>query len=195
MPTSKTSRREFLATSGSAVGGSWMALQLPVLLATADLACQARESGAAFKSLSLSEAAGLEAMASQIIPSGETPGASEAGVIFLIDQALHTFMANSLPQVRKGIEELNELVKEKFSAEAFNELSWERQTEALSEIDSTPFFGLVRLLTVAGMFSHPKHGGNRDEIGWNLIGFDPQGAWQPPFGHYDAQPGNEVTDG
>ena len=27
-----------------------------------------------------------------------------------------------------------------------------------------------------------------DKIGWNLIGFDDQAYWAPPFGYYDAHP-------
>ena len=44
----------------------------------------------------------------------------------------------------------------------------------------------VRYLTLAGMFSLPEHGGNRDQIGWRLLGFENRHAWQPPFGFYDA---------
>ncbi len=49
--------------------------------------------------------------------------------------------------------------------------------------------GLVVGLTssLAGMFAMPSYGGNRDHVGWSLLGFPHQHAWQPPFGHYDAQ--------
>jgi hypothetical protein len=36
------------------------------------------------------------------------------------------------------------------------------------------------------MFSNPSYGGNRDEVGWKLIGFEAPHPWQPPFGYYDA---------
>lgn len=31
----------------------------------------------------------------------------------------------------------------------------------------------------------PKYGGNRDGIGWKLLGFEIQHSFQPPFGFYD----------
>jgi hypothetical protein len=36
------------------------------------------------------------------------------------------------------------------------------------------------------MFSSPEYGGNRDKVGFELLGFTDQHAWQPPFGFYDA---------
>ena len=39
--------------------------------------------------------------------------------------------------------------------------------------------------TAAGMFANPEYGGNRDKIGWKLLGFDDRFFWQQPFGYYD----------
>jgi hypothetical protein len=36
-----------------------------------------------------------------------------------------------------------------------------------------------------GLVSIPEHGGNRDGIGWDLLGFETAYAYQPPFGYYD----------
>jgi gluconate 2-dehydrogenase gamma chain len=44
----------------------------------------------------------------------------------------------------------------------------------------------MHYLTVAGMFALPSYGGNRDHIGWKLLGFTHQHVWAPPFGFYDA---------
>jgi hypothetical protein len=30
-------------------------------------------------------------------------------------------------------------------------------------------------------------GGNRDEVGWKLIGFEDKFHFEPPFGYYDKQ--------
>ena len=38
------------------------------------------------------------------------------------------------------------------------------------------FFGAVRLHTIEGMFCDPMYGGNRDCVGWKLIGF-PGAQW------------------
>ena len=44
---------------------------------------------------------------------------------------------------------------------------------------------MMRLLTVLGMFTMPAYGGNRDGLGWQLIGFVDQHVFKPPFGYYD----------
>jgi len=56
----------------------------------------------------------------------------------------------------------------------------------LESIQGTEFFATVRFLTIAGMFCLPSQGGNRDHIGWQLIGFEGPYPTQPPFGYYDA---------
>jgi gluconate 2-dehydrogenase gamma chain len=38
-------------------------------------------------------------------------------------------------------------------------------------VGATGFFNLLLTYTVAGFFSDPVHGGNRDMVGWKLIGF------------------------
>ena len=44
----------------------------------------------------------------------------------------------------------------------------------------------MRFMTLCGFFGMSSYGGNRDNVGWELLGFDGhRGAWQPPFGHYD----------
>jgi gluconate 2-dehydrogenase gamma chain len=179
-------RRDFLARSGAAMGGSWIAMSVPTILATAGAACKAREEGSAFKVLTAAEAAEFEAMAAQIIPSGDSPGASEAGVIYFMDTALAGSRSEVLEPMRRGLAELQTETLARYSAETFSSLDNDQQIEVLQGIEDTPFFGTIRFLTVAGMFSHPSHGGNRDEIGWRLIGFDGPRPSQPPFGHYDA---------
>ncbi len=49
------------------------------------------------------------------------------------------------------------------------------------------FFELLRTHTLYGFLGNPSYGGNRDRVGWKLIGFDNHMAYQPPFGYYDAQ--------
>ncbi len=44
-------------------------------------------------------------------------------------------------------------------------------SQALRQIETTPFFTLLRRNTIEGMFCDPMHGGNADMVGWQLIGF------------------------
>jgi len=68
---------------------------------------------------------------------------------------------------------------------SFASLSSDQQIAYLKGIDKTPFFNTTRLLTLLGMFSLPSYGGNRDSVGWKLIGFEDAHVFQPPFGYYD----------
>jgi gluconate 2-dehydrogenase gamma chain len=179
-------RRLFLARAGAAIGGSRIAMSLPAILATSAVACRARDEGSPFKVLTASEAAEFEAMAAQIIPSDDSPGATEAGVIYFMDAALADVGTDALEPMREGLTELQAEIRSTYGEESFARLDRARQIAVLQEIEDTPFFGSVRFLTLAGMFSHPSYGGNRDEIGWKLIGFDGQRPSPPPFGHYDA---------
>ncbi len=61
------------------------------------------------------------------------------------------------------------------------------QIAFLKTVDQTPFFETTRMLTVLGMFTSPKYGGNYQGAGWKLMGFVDQHAFTPPFGYYDAR--------
>ena len=65
---------------------------------------------------------------------------------------------------------------------AFADLDVAAQSAYLKTIEATPFFGRMRLLTVAGLLALPSYGGNEDKVGWKLVGFVDRHAWQPPFG-------------
>lgn len=180
-------RRAFLARAGAAIGGSRIAMSLPAILAASTAACRAREEGAPFKALTDAEAEDLAAMAAQILPSGDSPGATEAGVIYFMDAALAGPEADSLESLRAGLAELQSDVRETYGSDSFASLGEALQIETLEGIETSEFFASVRYLTLAGMFSHPSHGGNRGEVGWALIGFDGQTPSPPPFGYYDAE--------
>jgi hypothetical protein len=44
-------------------------------------------------------------------------------------------------------------------------------TEGFDQISSQAFFAVLRRHTAEGMFSDPAYGGNRDMVGWRLIGY------------------------
>ena len=70
------------------------------------------------------------------------------------------------------------------STEATNGLA---ASSGLGGKDAEAFAGL-RAMVLTGTFCDPSLHGNRDKIGWNLIGFNDQSYWAPPFGYYDAHP-------
>jgi gluconate 2-dehydrogenase gamma chain len=65
-------------------------------------------------------------------------------------------------------------------------LSHEQQTQLMHAIEGTEFFALLRTHTMYGLLGNPSYGGNRDQVGWKLIGFEDKMHYQPPFGYYDA---------
>ncbi|HEV7610216.1 MAG TPA: gluconate 2-dehydrogenase subunit 3 family protein [Steroidobacteraceae bacterium] len=140
----------------------------------------------AYTLLAPGDAADVEALTSQIVPSDETPGAREAGVTFFIDRALGTLFAHWRESFMRGLGGFQAACRAHDpTGAAFAALSPERQIEFLHTIDGTPFFDQARMLTLCGMFSSPKYGGNRDGLGWKLIGFEDQHVFEPPFGYYD----------
>jgi hypothetical protein len=190
------SRRSFLTGSGAFIGGTWFALHWPVTDATARAAAAAHARREKFSNLSAEQAADLEAIAAQIIPGGDTPGAREAGVVYFIDAALGSFAAGAKVALLAGLDDLHRRLRPEHGADArFSAVDNDRQIDMLRAIEDTPFFGLIRYLTVAGMFSMPSYGGNRDGTGWQLVGFEDRHHWQPPFGWYDARLGNGEADG
>lgn len=187
----RLTRRTFLRRSSEAAGSSWLAMQWPLILAAANAACGRRDAGRGFQKLNDDLAAGLEAVAEQIIPTDGTPGAREAGVIWFIDQWLTETAGSLLPALEAGVADLDE---RSGAGRRFAQLPFDDQTAVLKQIERGGFFEQMRFLTLAGMFSMPSRGGNRDKSGWALIGFVDQHAWQPPFGYYDAAEPALTTD-
>jgi hypothetical protein len=135
--------------------------------------------------LTAAEAADVEAVTAQIIPTDDTPGAREAGVIHFIDRSLATFFAHLAVDYRAHLAVFQAGCRAQHAGAAFASLSSEQQIAFLKTVDRTPFFESTRLFTMLGMFSAPSYGGNRDGIGWKLLGFEAQHMFQPPFGYYD----------
>ncbi|NND72916.1 MAG: gluconate 2-dehydrogenase subunit 3 family protein [Rhodothermales bacterium] len=182
-------RRQFLREGSSALG-ALMTVNAIGATSLFSISCARREAGAAFVNLSDAEAADLEAVAEQIIPATDTPGAREAGVIYFIDTAVTEGMpfAGMLPFLKDGVKELaGKLQSSGSTAMRFADAEHDVQISLLTEMEPTPFFGMVSTLTKIGFFADPKYGGNKDKVGWELIGFDDRHAWQPPFGYYDGQ--------
>lgn len=144
------------------------------------------QGGAKMAFLSPGEAADVEAIAAQIIPTDDTPGAREAGVVYFIDRALSTFLSRLADDYRAQLAEFQGVFRARHQGVAsFASLTSAQQVEYLETVDRTPFFDTTRLLTLLGMFSLPAYGGNRDGAGWKLIGFEDRHFFRPPFGYYD----------
>ncbi|HLN00278.1 MAG TPA: gluconate 2-dehydrogenase subunit 3 family protein [Bryobacteraceae bacterium] len=139
--------------------------------------------------LNAAEAREIEAIAAQIIPADDTPGAREAGVIYFIDRALATFDQDKRALYTEGLKDLQARRDALFpGSQNIAGLQPAQQIRLLHAIEKTDFFELVRTHTALGFFGNPSYGGNRDQIGWKLIGFEDRFQFEPPFGYYDAEP-------
>lgn len=191
MSTQGPSRRSFLIESVSGLSGVWVMANYPAILAAAEHVTEPSESALppTFAFFTPDQAVEVEAMAAQIIPTDETPGAREARVISFIDRVLVTFDKDRQADYEQGLTELQAAAKERFpGTDRFSDLTFDQQIAVLTDIEDTPFFNLVRTHTVTGFFAHPIHGGNHGKVGWQLVGYDDSLQHEPPFGYYDARP-------
>lgn len=177
------SRRAFLGESTAGFGAAWIAANYPAIL---DAQQSAQSGGLTF--FNAAQIVEVEAIVARIIPADETPGAKEAHCHYFIDRALSGFAKANQGAYTKGLEDLQSRVGQMFpGASRFSELSAAQQIQALTSIEKTPFFTLIRNHTVIGFFARPEHGGNFEKIGWKLIEYDDSLNHKPPFGFYDAQ--------
>jgi len=167
---------------------AWLAAHWPAIAAAAGHAEHFGEvsAPAGFEYLSAADAADVLAIAVQIVPSGTTPGAREAHAAYFIDRALGTFFSQWADEFRLGLSTFQATFRGvRPAAESFAAASADAQTAFLLSMDQTPFFELMRTLTLLGMFSSPKYAGNFERTGWTLLGFEDQHQFSPPFGYYD----------
>lgn len=124
----------------------------------------------------------LEAISGRVIPKTDTPGAIEAGAAYYIDTALADPYRPQLPRYRRGLEELERHCQSSFG-KSFAALNVQQQDEVLEaleagkvkEMEGGPqFFEMVRRHVMEGFFCEPYYGGNRDLVGWKLVGFPGQ---------------------
>lgn len=189
MNSEAISRRLFLQSGGAVASSSVIRAALPALAAAAQAACTAKEQGATFETLSAAEAREVIAIAARILPTTDTPGATEAGVVYFVDKALGSFLQGSVEMARGLLADFQSGIKDAYAgASRFSDLDAADQDAYLKAHENSQFFFGIRFLTVAGVFGMSHWGGNRDDIGWKLVGMDgPPHAWAPPFGYYDAE--------
>jgi len=131
----------------------------------------------------------IEAAANRIFPAvdGE-PNASAMHAPRFIDLTLQQVLISARKPYADGIRTLDARARKVDpSSKGFASLTEAQQDAILTEIEKTPFFGMLAGHTVAACFADPKYGGNFEETGFKLIGLEHHGAYQPPFGYYDAQ--------
>ena len=135
----------------------------------------------AFETLTARESEILDALVSRILPSDENgPGAHEARVVHYIDRIL-AGPAGNLRELYASAIEAVEAYSGSHGGGSFTALDEDGQDAVLVAMEagdmegfpgsSAAFFNLVRTHTIEGAFSDPYYGGNRDFIGWDLLGY------------------------
>lgn len=181
-------RREFIRIPARALGGV-----LLYTLAGEPILTQAQEAESDIVELELrhftaAEARIIDAACARIVPSDETgPGAREAGAVVYVDRQLAGPYGRDAWRYTQGPWETDgweghgyqgeqnprEIYAEGFEllGDDFADLDEDAQDERLVAIEDTLFFRMLRSHAVEGTFCDPLHGGNRDLIGWQLLGF------------------------
>jgi len=197
------SRRHFLSHGIMGLSSTWLATHWPAVVAAADHAHSAVQSATPpqFEFFSSEQATEIVAISARIIPTDDMPGAREAGVVYFIDRALTTFASEDQKIYNTGLPDLQASVRELFPAvEKFSSATPGQQDEVLLSLDehaaapprpfrprpdAQTFFETLRQHTIAGFLIDPEAGGNRDGVGWKVIGREHEHIFQPPFGYYD----------
>jgi gluconate 2-dehydrogenase gamma chain len=178
-PSELISRRALLGR----VSAAGAAAALPEILTPAGTAAQsprpvAREP---LETLTAGEAETLEAIAARLIPSDPaSPGAAEARAAHYIDRALGGALAAFRDVYRAGLAAVEAHARASRGT-GFTQLAPNDQDAVLTAMErngasgfdggSAAFFSLVLAHTLQGTFGDPYYGGNRNFVGWDLIGY------------------------
>jgi gluconate 2-dehydrogenase gamma chain len=151
---------------------------------------------APFAFLTRAEAATAAAAMGRIFPDDELgPGAIAAGTVHYLDRALAGAETHLQDYYRSGLRRLDAVAMSRFGAvfvqcgpQQQDELIGAMAADAVPEFGRSPaapqFFDSLRNHTIEGMFSDPVHGGNRDLVGWKLLGYP---GPQPGYSHAEQQ--------
>ena len=120
----------------------------------------------------------LKQLLARLLPADETGGgAVEAGAHLYIDRALGGYHSRHLPMYRDGLAAAEKLLSGNVDAPAKARLdAMLGQMEAGKagagfKDGGRSFFGLLRTHMIEGTFGDPSYGGNRDYLGWQMIGY------------------------
>src|SRR5260370_21393211 len=201
-PRTQPTRRNFLLRAGTGISAAWVSANWPALLSAATHAHQAAKAvpPAKFEFFAPEEAVEIEAITARIIPTDETPGAREAGIVYFIDRGLVTFGTEDQKTSREGLPELHARVIEMFpNATKFSGLAAEQQDEVLRSFDeggparrrafrarpgAQNFFDTLRQHTITGFLIDPDFGGTHYGVGLKVISRPPPHLFHTPFGTY-----------
>lgn len=124
----------------------------------------------------------INALCDRIIPADEDSGAAWADVIEFIDRKLVGYHRRYQPLYRIGLQGVDESSRILFKKQ-FVDLTVAQQDELLhrlerneapgpawNKVHAGDFFNRLVDHTLQGFYGGPRHGGNRDEVSWHMLG-------------------------
>src|SRR5918993_3153560 len=132
------------------------------------------------------EARTAAAVFERLFPTDENgPGATDIGVLAYLDRALAGAYRDKAETYRLGLAALD-LAARRRSGVPFADCSEQIQHALVTELEQCvlpdfrippqhDFFEMLRAHLQEGLFSDPAHGGNREKLGWKLLGHP--GIW------------------
>ena len=125
----------------------------------------------------------VKAIFGRLIPgSPEDPGAIEAGAHVYIDHALAGYYHTQQTTYRRGLVAVNAYSQSKYEKD-FVDLSSDQQDNILTDMEegkatgfnipkADEFFKMLFQHVREGTFCDPTYHGNKELVGWKMIGFD-----------------------
>ncbi len=134
----------------------------------------------------------LTAAVDRMLPKDEDPGALDANVPEYIDRMLQSPELHKMrEEFVSGLAALDRRCRRMFKV-GFDQATAEQKDELLTLFKDSPpgsgeehFYQLLLVLTLEGFLGDPSYGGNKDRVGWKLLGFNLVGkqAAEPPAGY------------
>jgi gluconate 2-dehydrogenase gamma chain len=125
------------------------------------------------------EFAVLTALVDRVLPKDEDPGAVEANVPEYIDHALQQQQLRKMKDdFTGGVEAINRRCTKIYKV-GFAQATPVQQDAVLTSFKESPpdsgefkWYEILIALTMEGFLGDPSYGGNKDQAGWKLVGFD-----------------------
>jgi gluconate 2-dehydrogenase gamma chain len=128
----------------------------------------------------------LAALAARLIPSDELgPGAADVDIGNFFRRAFADPRLSTVhPLLKRGCAFVMQLARSEMK-QAFTALDPAGQDEIIGRLvenavrpngfSAPTFIRIVMALTLEGFLGDPRHGGNKDGLGWRVVGFSPDG--------------------
>lgn len=132
------------------------------------------------KYFNVAQAATVNAIAEQIVPADDSPGAHEAGILFYIDGLLNgRYGGFYRERYESGLKLIDRFSRGQFHKDFVN-LNSDQQISVLKALESgsaagsegSRFFVLILQHTIEGYYGDPEHHGNPGNASWRMIGFE-----------------------